>query len=91
MGKETPKMRGTVDSWTTGRLNLLRVALPVFLASLCAGCGLAGTAVATGAGAAAEVQEAQQAKQTEARVQRELDEAQRAAAQQRNDAEAQGK
>jgi Na+-translocating ferredoxin:NAD+ oxidoreductase RNF subunit RnfB len=74
-----------------GRPGLLRLALPVLAASLCAGCGLAGTAVATGTGAAAEVQEAQQAKQTEDRVKRELDQAQQAAAQQRNDAESQGK
>ena len=84
-------MRSTVDRWTAGRLSLLRLALPLLAASLCGGCGLAGTAVATGTGAAAEVQQAQQAKQTEDRVKRELDEAQRAAAQQRNDAEAQGK
>jgi hypothetical protein len=84
-------MRGTVDSWTGGRPSLLRLALPLLAASLCAGCGLAGTAVATGTGAAAEVQQAQQAKQTEDRVKRELDEAQQAAAQQRNEAEGQGK
>ena len=84
-------MRSTVDNWTAGRLTLLRLALPLLVAGLCGGCGLAGTAVATGTGAAAEVQQAQQAKQTEDRVKRELDEAQRAAAQQRNDAEAQGK
>jgi hypothetical protein len=58
---------------------------------LCAGCGLAGTAIATGTGAAAEAQQAQQAKQTEDRVKRELDQAQQAAAQQRTDAESQGK
>ena len=63
----------------------------LLVTTLTAGCGLAGTAVATGTGAAAEVQEAQQAKETEARVQRELDQAQHAAAQQREDAEAQGK
>jgi len=84
-------MRSTVDSWTAGRPTLLRLALPLLVAGLCGGCGLAGTAVATGTGAAAEVQQAQQAKQTEDRVKRELDEAQRTAAQQRNDAEAQGK
>ena len=81
----------TVDRWTAGRPSLLRLTLPLLVAGLCGGCGLAGTAVATGTGAAAEVQQAQQAKQTEDRVKRELDEAQRAAAQQRNDAEAQGK
>ncbi len=67
------------------------LAAPLVAATMCAGCGLAGTAVATGTGAAAEVQEAQQAKATEDRVQRQLDEAQRAAAQQRTDAEAQGR
>ena len=84
-------MRSTLDRCTAGRLNLLRLALPLFAAGLCGGCGLAGTAVATGTGAAAEVQQAQQAKQTEDRVKRQLDEAQRTAAQQRNDAEEQGK
>jgi hypothetical protein len=39
----------------------------------------------------AEVQQAQQAKETEDRVKRELAEAQQAAAQQRSDAESQGK
>ncbi len=82
-------MRTTVDRWTARRLSLM--ALPLFAAGLCAGCGLAGTAVATGTGAAAEVQQAQQAKQTEDRVKRQLDEANRVAAQQRNDAESQGK
>jgi hypothetical protein len=77
--------------WNVGQLRLLRLAVPLLVASLCAGCGLAGTAVATGAGAAAEVQEAQQAKQTEDRVKRELDAAQRVDAQQHADAEAQGK
>ncbi len=67
------------------------VTVTLSVASLCAGCGLAGTAVATGTGAAAEVQQAQQAKETEDRVKRELDEAQHAAAQQREDAEAQGR
>ena len=70
---------------------LLRLSLPLLATALCAGCGLAGTAVATGTGAAAEAQQAQQAKQTEDRVRRELDQAQQAAAQQRSDAESQGK
>ncbi len=83
--------RAADDSWTASRPSLLRLALPLLVASLCAGCGLAGTAVATGAGATAELEEAKQAKQTEDRVKRELDAAQQAAAQQRNDAEAQGK
>ncbi len=67
------------------------LALPVLAAGLCAGCGLAGVAVTAPAGAAAEVQQAQQAKATEDKVKRELDEAQHAAAQQRSDAEEQGK
>lgn len=83
--------RSTVDRWTAWRPALVRLALPLLAAGLCTGCGLAGTAVATGTGAAAEVQQAQQAKQTEDRVKRELAEAQAAAAQQRNDAESQGK
>jgi hypothetical protein len=70
---------------------MIRVVFPLLVAALCAGCGLAGTAVATGTGAAVEVQQAQQAKQMEDRVKRELDQAQQTAAQQRNDAEAQGK
>jgi hypothetical protein len=70
---------------------MIRIFFPLLAALLCAGCGLAGTAVATGTGAAAEVQQAQQAKQTEDRVKRELDQAQQAAAQQRDAAEAQGR
>jgi hypothetical protein len=76
---------------SNGRWNLLRLALPALAVGAGAGCGLAGTAVATGAGAAAEVQEAQQAKQTEDRIKQQLDQAQQAAAQQRTDAESQGK
>ncbi len=83
--------RNSVNSLNGGRPSLLRLCLPLIAASLCAGCGLAGTAVATGTGAAAEAQQAQQAKQTEDRVKRELDQAQQAAAQQRSDAEAQSK
>ena len=70
---------------------LLRLALPMLAIGASAGCGLVGTTVATGAGAAAELQEAQQAKQTEDRVKQQLDQAQQAAAQQRNDAENQGR
>jgi hypothetical protein len=70
---------------------MIRMIFPLLAAALCAGCGLAGTAVATGAGAAADVQQAEQAKQMEDRVKRELDQAQRTAAQQRTDAESQGK
>jgi hypothetical protein len=81
----------TVDPSTARRAVLLRLALPVLAASLCAGCGLAGTTVATGAGATAEVQEAQQAKQTEDRVVHQVEAAQQAAAKQLNDSEAQGK
>ena len=73
------------------RWSLLRLALPVLAGGACAGCGLAGTAVATGTGAAAEVQEARQARQTEDRVRQQLDQAQQAAAQQRADAESQGR
>jgi hypothetical protein len=83
--------RSTIQSRTAGPLRFLRLTLPLLAAALCAGCGLAGTAVATGAGAEAEVQQAQQAKQTEDRVKRELDQAQQAAAQQRTDAESQGR
>jgi hypothetical protein len=84
-------MDTTIYRRIVGPLRVLRLTLPLLAAGLCAGCGLAGTAVATGTGAAAEVQQAQQAKQTEDRVKRELDQAQQAAAQQRNDAESQGK
>ncbi len=83
--------RSTMHGRMAGPLRVLYLALPLLAASLCAGCGLAGTAVATGTGAAAEVQQAQQAKPTEDRVKRELDQAQQDAAQQRNDAESQGK
>ncbi len=81
----------TVDPFSVRARGLLRLVAPLLVAGLCAGCGLAGTAVATGTGAAAEVQQAQQAKQTEDRVKRELDQAQHDAAQQRSDAESQGK
>ncbi len=83
--------RTNIECGAPRRRKLLYVALPMLMAALCAGCDLAGTAVATGAGASAEVQQAQQAKQTEDRVKRELDEAQHAAAQQRTDAESEGK
>ena len=79
-----------ISLWNAARLTLLRVALPI-VASVCAGCGLADTTVATGTGAAAEVQQAQQAKATEDKVKRELDQAQQDAAKQRDDAESQGK
>jgi hypothetical protein len=79
-----------ISLWNPGRLSLLRLALPVAI-SLCAGCGLAGTAVATGAGAAAEVQQAQQAKATEDKVKSQLDQAQQDAAKQRDEADSQGK
>jgi hypothetical protein len=81
--------RSTVDRWIARRPGLLRMALPLLAASLCAGCGLAGTAVATGTGAAAEVQQAQQAKQIEDHVKSQVEQAQQAAAQQRKDAESQ--
>ena len=70
--------------------SLLRLILPVLALGANAGCGLAGTAVATGAGAAAEVQDAKQAKQTEDRIKQQLDQAQQAAAQQRANSESQG-
>jgi hypothetical protein len=89
--KETRMSRNAVHPWNVGQLALLRLVLPVVVAGLCASCGLAGTAVATGTGAAAEAQQAQQAKETEDRVKRELDQAQQAAAQTRSDAESQGK
>jgi hypothetical protein len=84
-------IRTSLYDRSAGPMRVLRLTLPLLAAGLCAGCGLAGTAVATGTGAAAEVQQAQQAKQTEDRVKRELDQAQQAAAQQRSDAESQGK
>lgn len=84
-------IRTAFDRRVTDPVRVLRLILPLLAAGLCAGCGLAGTAVATGAGATAEVEQAKQAKATEDRVKRELDQAQQAAAQQRNDAESQGK
>jgi hypothetical protein len=50
-------------------------------------CGLGGTAVSTAAGGASEVEQAKQARGTEERVKRQLDEANRAAAEQRSAAE----
>jgi tRNA1(Val) A37 N6-methylase TrmN6 len=88
-GQETTMFRSTTDRWDARLLALLCRIMPVAVAALCAGCGLAGTAVATGTGAAAEVQQAQQAAQIEDRVKREVDQAQQAAAQQRKDAESQ--
>jgi hypothetical protein len=90
MGKENPMIHSSKSSFS-GYRRLLRLALPVFVTGLLAGCDLAGTAVATGAGAAAEVEQAKQAKSDEDKVKRELEQAQRDAAQQRNDAESQGK
>jgi hypothetical protein len=90
MGQEMPMIYRKISLWNTDRLRLLRLALPI-VASVCAGCGLAATTVATGTGAAAEVQQAQQAKATEDKVKRELDQAQQDAAKQRDDAESQGK
>ena len=89
--KENPMTYNSGLICNTRRWRFLRLALPVLIASACAGCGLAGTAVATGAGAAAEVQQAQQAKADEDKVKRELDQAQHDAAQQRENAESQGK
>jgi hypothetical protein len=90
MGQEIPMIYSKISLWNSDRVRLLRLVLPV-VASICAGCGLAGTTVATGAGAAAEVQQAQQAKADEDKVKRELDQAQRDAAKQRDDADSQGK
>jgi hypothetical protein len=84
-------IRSTINRRLASPWRALCLTLPLLAASLVAGCDLAGTAVATGAGASAEIQQAQQAKQDEARVKRELDQAQQAAAQQRADAESQGK
>jgi hypothetical protein len=50
-------------------------------------CGLAGTATGTATGAAAEAQQARDAKQIEAQAQQKLDDAQQAAAAQRDQAE----
>jgi hypothetical protein len=91
MGKEIPMIHSSKAGWIGRRWQLLRLIFPVLALGAGAGCGLAGTAVATGAGAAAEVQEAQQAKQTEDRIKQQLDQAQQAAAQQRADAESQGR
>jgi len=65
----------------------LWVMAPLAL-SLLAGCGgLAGTAATTGATAAAQARDASQAKATEDRVKQQLEDAQRAAARQRQQAE----
>ncbi len=51
-------IRTAFDRRVTDPVRVLRLILPLLAAGLCAGCGLAGTAVATGAGATAEVQQA---------------------------------
>jgi hypothetical protein len=49
--------------------------LSLACAACLSGCGLGGTAVATGAGSAAEVEQARQAKQIENRVRQQVDDA----------------
>jgi len=63
--------------------------LPLALALMLAGCGLAETAATGTAVAQGEIDAAKQAKAQEAKVQQQLDQAQQAAAQQRQDAEQQ--
>jgi len=77
-------MRNTSRSWKA-----LSWALAPGVALLMTGCGLVGTTAATGAGAAAEAEDAKQAKATEDRIKQQLDDAQKAAAQQRQQADQQ--
>ena len=65
-------IRSTIDRRTAGPWRLLRLTLPLFAAGLCAGCGLAGTAVATGAGAEAEVQQVRTLKEQNAALEKAL-------------------
>ncbi len=55
--------------------------------ALLAGCGMAETATTTAALAEAKAQEAKSAKETQAKIERKLEDAQAAAAQQRENAE----
>ncbi len=60
----------------------------LILSATLAGCGLAETGVAGAAGAASQAEQARQGKQTEARVQKQLDDAARQAAERRRAGEA---
>jgi hypothetical protein len=66
---------------------MIRSLSCMLLALTLAGCDLAGTAVATGAGASAEMKQAQQAKQTEDQVRQNLDDAMHAHREQIDQAE----
>jgi len=65
----------------------VRYLAPLATVALLAGCGMAETAATAGAMAEAKAQEAKSAKETEARIEQKLQEAQDAAAQQRENAE----
>jgi hypothetical protein len=54
---------------------VMRIVFALILATGLAGCDLAGTAVATGAGASAELKQAQGAQQTEEQVRQQVEQA----------------
>ena len=64
-----------------------RYLAPIATFALLAGCGMAETASTTAALAEAKAQEAKAAKETQARIEKQLDDAQAAAAEQRANAE----
>jgi hypothetical protein len=66
---------------------MVRFASVLIAAAVLAGCGLAGTTVATGAGAASSAEQAKQAPKRLERVQERLDAAQKAEADARAGAE----
>lgn len=66
---------------------MLRNLVVSGLVALLAGCGLAETAATGAAAGASAAEQAREAKETEARVQQQLDAAQKAAAEQRQKAD----
>ena len=64
-----------------------RYLAPLAALALLVGCGMAETTATTAAMAEAKAQEARSAKETQARIEQKLQDAQAAAAQQREDAE----
>lgn len=66
---------------------MTRYLIPMMLAVLLGGCGLGGTASTAASVAESEAESAKAAKEAQARIEKQLDEAQKAAADQRKAAE----
>jgi len=80
--------RSIVRSAVAGSLTAtLAIAVAVTATFVLAGCGLAETGAVAATAAASKADEARQAKQTEARMEQKIDEAYKAAADQRHAAE----